>query len=124
MLRIPLIVASSLLLALPSATTPALAAPFDGKPKILVHVSPVIAKNTCSQGVIDCQAAVTSGNLVVGESGPFYNAYILVARGNLAETAGLSFTMSYGGGNPAADRDGAGIATSIGTANIPAARMT
>lgn len=103
-----LVAISLLLTGIAASTPPALATPFDGKPKMLVHVSPVIAKNTCSQVAIDCQAAVTSG-AVANESGPFYNAYILAAKGDLPSFSGVSFTMSYGGGNPDAAHDGVGI---------------
>jgi hypothetical protein len=94
---------------LPPSAPVAVAAPFDGKPKLLLHVSPVVAKNPCAAGVIDCQAAVTSGGLAAGESGPFYDVYLLAAKGNLAATSALSFTLSWDGGRSGPERVGQGI---------------
>src|SRR5688572_19768374 len=66
------------------STTPE-AAPFDGKPKILLHVQGIAASKVDACTVVtlsDCQDAVTEGDLVSGSSN-FYFVYLLVARGSL-----------------------------------------
>jgi hypothetical protein len=73
---------------------PAIATTHDGKPKILLHAQPVVAKNKCASGYIaNCQEAVTQGNL-----NTYYNVFVVGARGNLPDLNGLQFGLDYQGG--------------------------
>ncbi|TPW09650.1 MAG: Fibronectin type III domain-containing protein [bacterium] len=86
--------------------TTATAVPFDGNPKILLHLRPVTMKNACTTfgSLTDCQAAVTEG--VTGQT---YFAYVLAARGNLPSVAGAQFGIEYETGCPENRNNGSRI---------------
>jgi len=85
---------------------PAHAVPFDGKPKILLHLRATTTKNACNAGLLsDCTAAVTAGSIISGP-GPYYFVYVLAARGSMLDMAGAQFGVTYQDGNPAARLDG------------------
>jgi len=94
-------VASFLSVALLIAMAPdARAVPYDGNPKILLHVRSVTTKNICTAGApSDCRDAVTEGALISG-NGPYYFVYLLGARGNLPDIAGLQMGIHYENGCP------------------------
>jgi hypothetical protein len=77
----------------------ALSSPFDGRPKLLLHVSEPAAKNPCSTGLPSTGAdAVVAGGLVAGE-GPAY-VYLLAAGGSDVDSVGMAgaqFGITYGG---------------------------
>jgi hypothetical protein len=87
----------------------AAAAPFDQKPKLLLHAAAVVSKNACEQAPLDCASAVTSAATALGAAGPFYNVYLLAAKGSLASSTGFSCGVYYAGGDPNGDSDGVGI---------------
>lgn len=92
-MRTPLsaISASILLLTILAAVSPAMAGPFDGQPKILLHRTNVLAKNPClAGGISDCSQAVTSGDL----NAPGF-VYVLVAKGNQPDLLSISFAIEY-----------------------------
>ncbi|MDZ4804023.1 MAG: hypothetical protein SGI90_04050 [Candidatus Eisenbacteria bacterium] len=89
--------------------TQSLAAPFDNRPKLMLHLIPVTTKNICARGLIDCQAGATAGSLVDSESGPFYIVYLLAELGSIASSTGFACGLHYGNDSPNADRDGRGI---------------
>jgi hypothetical protein len=90
-------------LAAPAA--PAAAAPYDGRPKILLHRMGVTLKNPCSRALLaDCRTAVTDG--AVGS--PAY-VYVLGVRGSLPSVSAVQCGLVYGSGEPAARTDRAGI---------------
>jgi hypothetical protein len=67
------------------------AAPFDGEPKVLLHLMQPTGKNTCGRAQLsDCAAAVTNGAL----NTPYY-VYVLVARGNFPHIGGFEFGIAY-----------------------------
>jgi len=85
---------------------PALAAPYDGQPKILLHLAGVTTKSACAAGQLsDCGTAVVSGSLASG-GGPYYYAYVLVAKGNLPDLAGVQFGIRYQDGCVIGRNDG------------------
>ncbi|HEX7879850.1 MAG TPA: hypothetical protein VF720_10595 [Candidatus Eisenbacteria bacterium] len=80
------------------AAVPVAAAPYDGQPKILLHLGTVTSKSACIAGErSDCGTAVTAGE-VGGAAGPFYYAYVLAAKGNLPDLAGVQFGIRYENG--------------------------
>lgn len=101
---------------------PAAAAPFDGRPKILLHLAGTTTKNQCAPGQLsDCGAAVIAGDLA-GAGGPFYFAYVLGTRGDMPDVAGVEFGIRYQDGCITGQQDGQGIDvfswTSCGTASV------
>ncbi len=90
------------------AALPAGAVPFDNKPKILLHVTAPAVKNQCNLGVLaDCGTAETRGGLY-SATGPHF-VYLLVARGNLPDIAGLQCGITYQGGLASGAGDGIGL---------------
>jgi hypothetical protein len=87
----------------------ALAVPHDNQPKILLHVKGLTTKNACTAGVVaDCQAdPIVQADL--GGSSTFYFVYLLAARGNVENIAGLQCGISYQTDQPSQDVDGVGV---------------
>lgn len=84
----------------------AASAPFDGKPKLLLHVRSTTVKNQCNAGVItDCSQTVTSGGLYPVT----HFVYLLIDKGNLENIAGMQCGITYQGGVAGAAADGIGI---------------
>jgi hypothetical protein len=68
--------------------------PFDGNPKLFLHATPVTTNEVCTAGgLVDCNAAVTHVNL----NEPSF-VYLLVARGDLPNLAGLECGLNYESG--------------------------
>jgi hypothetical protein len=66
---------------------------------ILLHVTSVTTKNTCSFGSIEsCSTAVVKGRISTPDSGPFYLVHVLVNRGALPTVTGLQFGITYDNG--------------------------
>lgn len=98
-----LAIAAPLLLGitLSLAAAPAAAGPWDGNPKILLHLQPVTSKNVCAWGSLsDCASAVTAGQLATG-AGPWYYAYVLAAPGPGGNIAGVELGIDYQNSNSA-----------------------
>jgi len=71
----------------------AAASTVDGRPKILLHVRPTTAESPCGNGMLaQCQDAVTGGITNVA-----YHLFVLAARGNQADLAGVQFGIDYEG---------------------------
>jgi hypothetical protein len=99
------------------------AAPFDDKPKLLLHVMTTTTKNACARGLLsDCTAAETQGDLYPGST---HFVYLLVAKGELPHISGAQWGITYQGGNPGGRLDSAGIDlfswTTCGTLEFPSA---
>ncbi|HEX7878801.1 MAG TPA: hypothetical protein VF720_05295, partial [Candidatus Eisenbacteria bacterium] len=102
-----IIALSALLLSAPLSAE---AAPFDNRPKILLHLTNPTTKNACDAGRLsDCTTATTAGDLAIEGSGPFYFAYVLTAKGNLTDVAGLQFGLNYQDGLVGNSSDGVGL---------------
>jgi hypothetical protein len=100
-----LLAAAFLIALLTVPATETVAAPFDGSPKVLLHLTNPVTKNVCNFGTLaDCRTAVTAGNLDIG-----YFAYLLVARGDLPDVAGFECGINYEGGNPAGQSNHSGV---------------
>lgn len=105
-LRLPVL---ALLVTRVLTAAPALAAPYDGEPKILLHAAAPTTKNRCAAGSLsDCGDAVTEADLSTS-AGPFTFVYLLAAPGKLTTTAGLQCGITYQGGYPGGRLDGTGI---------------
>src|SRR5689334_5803727 len=99
-----LLAVSSILLGLPSV---AVAGPYDGAPKILLHRMIPAAKNQCARGLLaDCAGAVTAAPVGAGSY-----IYLLAARGALPSVASVELGLDYQGGdvNGRADHQGLDI---------------
>lgn len=78
---------------------PACATPHDNLPKILIHLTAPASKSTCAAGALsDCQAAIVRGEIARVGSGPYYFAWLVVARGQLTGLAGLQCGLQYENG--------------------------
>ncbi|HEX7877782.1 MAG TPA: hypothetical protein VF720_00130 [Candidatus Eisenbacteria bacterium] len=89
--------APSLLVVLGAVAAPrtAWAVPYDGHPKILLHLAAPTVKSPCAAGKLtDCGSAVVAGS-VGTPGGPFYFAYVLAAKGNLPDLAGIQLGIRY-----------------------------
>lgn len=98
----------SIIIAAACLSTPALvhAVPFDGNPKILLHLATTTTKNQCAAGNLsDCSTANVSGQ----SSGPFYFAYVLTVKGNMPDVGGAQFGVTYQDGAAGDMDDGQGI---------------
>src|SRR5262245_6965478 len=91
--RLPL-----LLILLTAAVGTARATPYDNKPKILLHLTyPTTKGDLCQLGQLsDCRDAAVNGDVEVSPSG--YFVYLIVAKGNAVDIAGLQLSIDY---NPA-----------------------
>jgi len=91
-----------------TAAPPVSSAPYDGRPKIFMHVKPTTTKNPCAQGVLaDYANAVVTGGLYPG-SGPYY-VYLVAARGSLTGLAGAQLGIDYQHGASGGATDGQGL---------------
>jgi hypothetical protein len=85
---------------------PASAVPYDGSPKLLLHLTGVTQKSACAAGQLaDCGSAVTAGSVASG-AGPFYFAYVVAARGDVPDLAGVQFGIRYQEGCVLGRQDG------------------
>lgn len=92
--------------------SPALAAPWDGNPKLVLHVRPITQQNACTAwgALDDCQAAVTTGGLTVPAEGPYWFVYLLAAKGSSpANVAAVRTGVTYQGGASGGQNDHTGI---------------
>ena len=100
----PLVIALALMSL--SVATPVHAVPFDGNPKILLHLATTTTKNQCAAGSLaDCTTAQVSGL----SSGSYYFAYVLTAKGSMPNVAGAQFGVTYQDGEIDDIADGQGI---------------
>lgn len=106
---IPLVCLAFVLLV--SSPPPVTSAPFDGQPKLLLHVRAPIVQSPCANhGALgDCAEAVTSGGFTTPSEGPYFFVYLLAARGSLAGVAGIHCGITYQGGASGALGDLVGI---------------
>jgi hypothetical protein len=104
---LPLVTAAGLVIGLAGAV---LAAPLDGRPKILLHVKIPNAKNACTAWgtLADCREATVRSGLST-PAGPYFYAYLMAARGNLPTLAGLQCGITYQAGQAGGMNDGIGI---------------
>ena len=99
------------LLALLTAPLPAPAAPYDNRPKILLHVRPTTTREACQWGdLADCRQVETSAGLSTPD-GPFYFVYLLAARGRMEGIYRMRCGITYqdGGRGDISDRRGIDI---------------
>ena len=102
----------------------AAAAPFDNEPKVLLHLVQAPLSKVCSQGPASCVNAVTRGDLVADENGPFYFALVLGAPGNLGNMQRMFFRISYDQGLAGNEADGQGIDVFTWTECSPGGSVT
>jgi len=109
------LVAVALLCAAAFTAAPAMAVPFDNKPKILLHVRPITTKNACGTWVTNtlssCNGAITSHG-ITPPGGTGFNIYLLVANpdsANGTSIAGFQVGITYQGGLASGDVDGIGL---------------
>ena len=109
--RSGLLIATSLIpILLIASARPALADTFDGRPKILVHVSATTSKNTCEFGeLVACNQAVTQGNTIPLGGPGYVFIYLLATRGTIPGLAGLQCGVFYQSGSPGDMNDLMGI---------------
>jgi len=99
---------------LTASALPALAGTHDNRPKILVHVKSTTTKNACtfgSAGITDCNSGsiVTNGTITPLGGPGYYYFYLLVARGNLTNLAGMQCGIAYQNNQSSNESDLAGI---------------
>lgn len=81
------------------------ARPWDNKPNILLHLRSVTSKNACNWGSLtDCTTASVSG----WTNTPYY-CYLLAARGDMTDIAGLQCGLEYEYGAVPGDQRGIDI---------------
>jgi len=81
----------------------------DYSARILLHLTQPLSKDACLNGRLsDCRDASVSGALS-GSSGPWYYAYVLVARGSISSVAGLQLGISYDHNQAGDMSDGKGV---------------
>lgn len=99
------------ILATSFLTSLASAVPFDNKPKLLLHLRPTTTKNQCVNpgwgSLSDCTTASVNGTVAPG--GPYYYCYILVARGEIVNVAGVEMGLMYQNGQAGDVNDLQGI---------------
>jgi hypothetical protein len=108
---------------LAATANPAAAAPFDNKPKILLHVADPTAKNACALGrLADCRTARTRGDLYANTQFGYW-VFLLAARGDVDSVGALECGITYQGGASGASNDGLGLDvfgwSLCGTTEIP-----
>jgi hypothetical protein len=82
------------------------AAPFDGRPKILLHVSAPTAKNACSLGRLsNCGNARAQGDLYPN----LYWVFLLAAKGSQPSVGSLECGVQYEEGREQDISDGIGV---------------
>jgi hypothetical protein len=79
--------------------------PFDGHPKILLHLASAPGSHSCTNVPADCAAAVNAGVVSTPENPHYYYAYLVAARGEYhPETvAGIQLGLQYDNGCPGGD---------------------
>jgi len=103
------ILASSAL-GLAGACAATFAGPFDGRPKILLHVTAPTVKNICGRAQLaDCLSANSSGSTVESPDGPFHFVYLLLDRGHLTSTRGFICGITYENMAAGAQNNGTGL---------------
>ena len=102
-----------IILLLPALAGPARALPWDNRPKILLHLAAPTTKSPCAAdgpgALADCQQAVVRGEIAARGVGPYYFAYLLAARGQLAGLSGLQCGLQYQDGQSSDMDDQMGI---------------
>lgn len=90
---------------------PAGAVPFDGRPKIMLHVKALTTKNACTTwgSLADCQQAVITGDLTPPGGPGYYYIYLLVVKGSELDIAGLQCGITYENNAANGASDGIGL---------------
>jgi hypothetical protein len=99
-----------LILTLCLAPASAQASSFDGRPKILLHITGTTLKNVCSYGQLaDCAAATTTALLTSLSEGNYYFVYLIGVRGSLETIGGIKGGIEFEQNRLTDDNNGQGI---------------